>query len=869
MKSLAFTSSLRVKGFFLLYERHYICAVVLAVWKLSSDRGCVSTLIPPIYRTLYCARAGLFMLVYDVQPSLRFPKEATCEAECAMKAESLRIQTKKRKQSLGADETGGNHNVATGASNGKGVKRALAGCVIGEGNQGESANPPDCKSPSGAASNMATFPPGATSPSESLASKDAQRRRFVWSDPLHQDFVAAVFDIGLKCASPKLLLEMMPVVDGLTSEHIKSHLQKYRLHRQRSREEFLKSYGYLTDLDGGKRLGGGSAAAAIKAAAAAAGEVRGSVNVKGAVSRCSAEVAKETGCGASCACEGGPESVSDVGEGGDKEKHRAQASPNDTAVGVSEGEASDLDTIPTRSSEMASGESTYSSRPGDNLGGMGSQRRADGAAGARGKSGRPVVTSEAGAGDGDANTGAVQVVASRLLLSHLELLARGIDMQIQFHHYLRQVVDSQNALEMTLLGQQAGNLGVPLFPRDLASPTLAVTGMVRGAMNVQMAGAGGGRKKVSQHTPQARPARNVGAGAGGTMEVPDAVQASPLAGQTEVGGIQVDSSPSQTAMRWVLGGGARRRPEGPEVNVGNMKPWAVLPAASSPHVSPALASAAKTATSQHQLSEIDQRARNCDAYPPLLFDLAALRAAVSIRPSSVGLPARFSPSSLPPPSDAGRRAYVPGEYILNTKSSDSGTAQHSRVESAPSDDGEVYRGEAPARNQRDARISQNGFAEQSPTPTVGHDPRTLQRHMQAQMEIQRTMLEAYVGQAISVGTQRGWNGSAGAVPAQVAELSGGASADTVGASAQSSGLDEEVGDGVVHAGSAAAVMRDQGSESLPAHPTDPGDSVGGFLPTDDVFGFDWLEHGGELPQGENAVPPRAVGETQSLFSFLM
>ena len=79
------------------------------------------------------------------------------------------------------------------------------------------------------------------------------------------DFVGAVFRLGLKCSSPKVrsldcawmdpshhatgsrshhivplltqhpkvLMEHMPRTDTLTTEHIKSHLQKYRLHGNR------------------------------------------------------------------------------------------------------------------------------------------------------------------------------------------------------------------------------------------------------------------------------------------------------------------------------------------------------------------------------------------------------------------------------------------------------------------------------------------------------------------------------------------------------------------------------------------------------------------------------------------------------------
>ncbi|KAG3003297.1 hypothetical protein PC121_g19199 [Phytophthora cactorum] len=66
-------------------------------------------------------------------------------------------------------------------------------------------------------------------------------KRFLWQEDLHLRFVAAIFDLGLKNASPKTLLPMMNKSNpesGLTTEHLKSHLQKYRINYQRSRQEF-------------------------------------------------------------------------------------------------------------------------------------------------------------------------------------------------------------------------------------------------------------------------------------------------------------------------------------------------------------------------------------------------------------------------------------------------------------------------------------------------------------------------------------------------------------------------------------------------------------------------------------------------------
>ena len=76
-------------------------------------------------------------------------------------------------------------------------------------------------------------------------------KRFQWPDELHREFVSAVFDVGLKHASPSALMEFMDVTSNtgnnnhgasITSERVKSHLQKYRLHRARSKKEFLATY---------------------------------------------------------------------------------------------------------------------------------------------------------------------------------------------------------------------------------------------------------------------------------------------------------------------------------------------------------------------------------------------------------------------------------------------------------------------------------------------------------------------------------------------------------------------------------------------------------------------------------------------------
>jgi SHAQKYF class myb-like DNA-binding protein len=92
-------------------------------------------------------------------------------------------------------------------------------------------------------------------------------KRFTWPDDLHRDFVSAIFDVGLKHSSPSTVMEHMPPHEQITTERIKSHLQKYRLHRQKAKKEFMTSYQATMQqmnadgLDGVTSLAGGQVAA--------------------------------------------------------------------------------------------------------------------------------------------------------------------------------------------------------------------------------------------------------------------------------------------------------------------------------------------------------------------------------------------------------------------------------------------------------------------------------------------------------------------------------------------------------------------------------------------------------------------------------
>jgi len=78
-----------------------------------------------------------------------------------------------------------------------------------------------------------------TSPSGKIMPtfETSQKGRLVWTMDLHKAFVVAVDNLGLEHARPQAILRLMTgqgqYMNGLTSEHIKSHLQKYRQNQRR------------------------------------------------------------------------------------------------------------------------------------------------------------------------------------------------------------------------------------------------------------------------------------------------------------------------------------------------------------------------------------------------------------------------------------------------------------------------------------------------------------------------------------------------------------------------------------------------------------------------------------------------------------
>ncbi|KAI8469131.1 MAG: hypothetical protein J3K34DRAFT_385996 [Monoraphidium minutum] len=72
----------------------------------------------------------------------------------------------------------------------------------------------------------------AAAPQRDEEGSSSKKQRVVWSVEMHQQFVAAVNQLGIDKAAPKKILELMNV-EGLTRENVASHLQKYRLYLKR------------------------------------------------------------------------------------------------------------------------------------------------------------------------------------------------------------------------------------------------------------------------------------------------------------------------------------------------------------------------------------------------------------------------------------------------------------------------------------------------------------------------------------------------------------------------------------------------------------------------------------------------------------
>lgn len=81
-----------------------------------------------------------------------------------------------------------------------------------------------------------------------------QKKRLVWTPELHERFVKAIEAVGLGQAVPKTLVTIMNV-EGLTTEHVKSHLQKYRNSLRKEAVEEQRERSRNTGVEGASEAG--------------------------------------------------------------------------------------------------------------------------------------------------------------------------------------------------------------------------------------------------------------------------------------------------------------------------------------------------------------------------------------------------------------------------------------------------------------------------------------------------------------------------------------------------------------------------------------------------------------------------------------
>jgi SHAQKYF class myb-like DNA-binding protein len=78
---------------------------------------------------------------------------------------------------------------------------------------------------------------------DSLAPENASTGESPWTEQVHRQFVEAIMMQGMKQASPSVILDHMRYHhEALSSERVKSRLQKYRRNRDKSESEFIQEY---------------------------------------------------------------------------------------------------------------------------------------------------------------------------------------------------------------------------------------------------------------------------------------------------------------------------------------------------------------------------------------------------------------------------------------------------------------------------------------------------------------------------------------------------------------------------------------------------------------------------------------------------
>lgn len=91
--------------------------------------------------------------------------------------------------------------------------------------------------------------------------RDGKRRRFVWPEPLHKDFIAAIFDVGLRHASAETVLETMGKEDArclsqekISLRSIHATIAKFKLLRERGSRSYMSYYERSILMEGSQSL---------------------------------------------------------------------------------------------------------------------------------------------------------------------------------------------------------------------------------------------------------------------------------------------------------------------------------------------------------------------------------------------------------------------------------------------------------------------------------------------------------------------------------------------------------------------------------------------------------------------------------------
>lgn len=99
------------------------------------------------------------------------------------------------------------------------------------------------------------------------------KKRLVWTPELHERFVKAIETVGLNQAVPKTLVTIMNV-EGLTTEHVKSHLQKYRNSLRKEAAEEAQSRNGTAAVTSAVRVGISNVAKTVSGSADCARSVK-------------------------------------------------------------------------------------------------------------------------------------------------------------------------------------------------------------------------------------------------------------------------------------------------------------------------------------------------------------------------------------------------------------------------------------------------------------------------------------------------------------------------------------------------------------------------------------------------------------------